>query len=65
MVWNPDREWMLTADTLQSAAGYCPLEGTCLKGRAEQVYLRGMLAAENGIIRQAYLGKYQTAAPRI
>ena len=64
VVWNPGREWTVSADALQSAAGYSPFEGTRLKGRAEQVYLRGMLAAENGIIREEYLGNYQAAQPR-
>ena len=43
VVWNPQTEWMLLADRQQSAADYCPLEGTRLKGRAEKVYLRGEL----------------------
>lgn len=63
VVWNPDREWTLSADTLHSAAGYSPFEGACLRGRAEQVYLRGMLAAEDGAVRREYLGKYQAAMP--
>lgn len=60
VVWNPEEEWVLSAVTQKSAADYCPLEGTCLKGRAEQVYLRGELAAEHGRIVKAYGGKYVT-----
>ncbi len=61
VVWNPQTEWTLSAETHQSAADYCPLEGTHLKGRAEQVYLRGMLAARDGVIEKAYEGNYVTA----
>lgn len=61
VVWNPETEWTLSAETQQSAADYCPLEGTRLKGRAEQVYLRGSLAAENGVICRENAGKYQPA----
>lgn len=61
VVWNPQEEWTLSAAAQQSAADYCPLEGTRLRGRAQQVYLRGMLAAENGVIVKEYAGKYITA----
>lgn len=62
VVWNPDCNWKLSAKTQQSASDYCPLEGLCLTGRAEKVYLRGELAAENGNIKTAYQGQYFTAA---
>lgn len=61
VVWNPKTEWVLSAQAQQSCSDYCPLEGTRLTGRAEQVYLRGALAAENGVIVKAYAGKYITA----
>lgn len=61
VVWNPKTEWTLSASAQQSAADYCPLEGVCMKGRAERVYLRGSLAAENGRICKEYAGKYQMA----
>ncbi|MDY5957116.1 MAG: dihydropyrimidinase, partial [Frisingicoccus sp.] len=43
VVWNAETNWSLSAATQQSASDYCPLEGLQLKGRAERVYLRGML----------------------
>ena len=61
VVWNPQTEWTLSAKTQQSASDYCPLEGMRLKGRAEQVYLRGMLAARDGMIEKACEGNYVTA----
>lgn len=61
VVWDPEAEWVLSSRTQQSASDYCPLEGTRLKGRAEQVYLRGTLIAENGKIIRARQGQYLTA----
>ncbi len=61
VVWNPDTEWMLCRENQQSQADYCPLEGTKLTGRAQQVYLRGQLAAENGKIILEYGGRYVKA----
>ena len=61
VVWNPQSEWILTAQSHQSSCDYCPMEGTKVTGRAEQVYLRGILAAENGKILEAGLGRYVTA----
>lgn len=61
VVWNPNAEWTLSAKSQQSRSDYCPLEGTRLAGRAEQVYLRGTLAAENGKILTEYAGKYVAA----
>lgn len=58
VVWNPDTEWTMTAQDQQSACDYCPMEGTKIRGRAEQVYLRGVLAAENGKILKEKTGKY-------
>lgn len=61
VVWDPDAEWELSAKTQQSAADYCPFEGTHLTGRAVKVYLRGKLAAENGMIKEEYGGRYLSA----
>ncbi len=58
VVWNPDTEWTMTAESQQSACDYCPMEGTKIRGRAEQVYLRGRLAAENGEVLEENDGVY-------
>ena len=58
VVWNPDTEWIMTAEEQQSACDYCPMEGTKVRGRAERVYLRGRLAAENGKILAENTGEY-------
>ena len=61
VVWNPETAWTLAAENQQSASGFCPMEGTQVKGRAEQVYLRGTLVAENGEIKEAYQGTHVKA----
>ena len=58
VVWNPDTEWTLSAEDHQSACDYCPMEGTKIQGMAEEVYLRGILAAENGKVLVENAGVY-------
>lgn len=60
VVWDPKQEWEFTAETMQSAAGYCPMEGTKVKGAPKQVYLRGQLVAEDGKIVKEFTGTYIT-----
>ena len=50
VVWNPETEWIMTREAQQANIDYCPMEGTRIKGRAEKVFLRGRLVAENGQI---------------
>lgn len=61
VVWDSETAWTLAAENQQSASGFCPMEGTQVKGRAEQVYLRGTLVAENGEIKEAYQGTHVKA----
>ena len=58
VIWNPNTEWTMTAADHQSACDYCLLEGAEIEGRAEQVYLRGKLVAENGKIIEEKTGMY-------
>ncbi len=58
VVWDSDEEWIMTAESQQSACDYCPMEGTKIRGRAQQVYLRGQLAALNGRILEEKTGVY-------
>lgn len=61
VVWDPQAEWTLQSKELQSASDYCPYEGVSLSGRAENVYLRGEPAAENGKIIKSFGGQYVSA----
>lgn len=58
VVWNPDTEWILSKESQQTNIDYCPMEGTKIKGRAEEVFLRGRLIAENGEIKIENAGQY-------
>lgn len=62
VIWDPQAAYVLSKDTQQSAADYCPYEGTRLQGRARQVYVRGQLVAEDGAIVAEHLGTYVTAS---
>lgn len=58
VVWNPETEWIMTREAQQANIDYCPMEGTRIKGRAEKVFLRGRLVAENGQIIEENTGCY-------
>lgn len=58
VVWNPETEWTISKEHQQTNIDYCPMEGTNIKGRAEKVFLRGQLAAENGEIIAEKTGRY-------
>ncbi|GAA0798119.1 dihydropyrimidinase [Faecalicatena orotica] len=58
VVWNPETEWTISKEHQQTNIDYCPMEGTTIKGRAEKVFLRGQLAAENGEIIAEKTGQY-------
>lgn len=65
VVWNPDEEWTLTRDNQVANVDYCPFEGTKVKGKAERVYLKGRLAAENGRVVLEHTGGYVTRKPHM
>lgn len=58
VVWNPHTKWVLSKESQQTNIDYCPMEGTAITGRAEKVYLRGQLIAENGQILKENSGQY-------
>ncbi|MDO4750140.1 MAG: dihydropyrimidinase [Eubacteriales bacterium] len=65
VIWDPDAEWTLTADTIHMAADYSPWEGCAMKGRARAVFLRGELSAENGRIIRPNDGQYLFRGPSL
>lgn len=65
VVWNPDTEWTMSVENQAANVDYCPFEGTKVKGKAEAVYLKGRLAAENGKVVLSKAGSYVTRKPHI
>ncbi|MBQ5748726.1 MAG: dihydropyrimidinase [Oscillospiraceae bacterium] len=63
VVYDPDKDHVITAEEQASAAGYTPYEGVQTKGSVAQVYLRGELAAENGTLVGTPKGKYVPRVP--
>ena len=62
VIWDPDAAYVITKDMQQSAADYCPFEGTRIQGRASQVYVRGRLVARDGAIVAEHAGAYVPAS---
>ena len=58
VVWNPDTEWTMSVENQVANVDYCPFEGTKVKGKAEQVYLKGELAARDGNVVLEKKGSY-------
>lgn len=58
VVYDPDTNSTITAETQLSAAGYTPYEGVCTVGSIAQVYLRGTLAVDHGKIVTGPIGTY-------
>lgn len=53
VVWDPEEKWVLTDENQVANTDYQPFAGTAVEGRAQMVYLRGRLAAENGrVVRE-------------
>ena len=50
MLFDCERRWTVSAADIHSRAGWSPLEGATLTGRAVRTYLRGTLVAEDGIV---------------
>lgn len=48
VVWNPDIRWTMSVENQVANVDYCPFEGIEVKGKAELVFLKGRLAAEDG-----------------
>ena len=47
-VWQPEERWTIRASEQHQKVDYTPYEGIEVCGRARQVYVNGILAAENG-----------------
>lgn len=47
-IWNPERETIITASRLHSAAGYTPYEGKVIHGWPEVVVSRGRIVVQDG-----------------
>ena len=63
VVYDPEADTVITAESQHSAAGYTPYEGFRTRGSIAQVYLRGQLAAENGAPKLGPAGVYIPRKP--
>lgn len=58
VVWDPDAAWTLSMENQIAVTDYNPFEGFAVRGKAYQVYLRGILAAEDGKVLEERKGQY-------
>ena len=58
VVYDPEADTVITAQTQLSAAGYTPYEGFKTRGSIAQVYLRGTLAVDRGEMKTGPIGTY-------
>ena len=58
VVYDPEADTVITAQTQLSAAGYTPYEGFKTRGSIAQVYLRGTLAVDHGEMKTGPIGTY-------
>ena len=63
VVYDPEADAVITAESQHSAAGYTPYEGFRTRGSIAQVYLRGQLAAANGAPKLGPAGVYIPRKP--
>ncbi len=64
VVWDPEAEWTIAAERQVQNVDYTPYEGIQVKGRAQKVFLRGRLAAEDGKVRAGTAGRYLSRGRR-
>ena len=58
VVWNPKKQWTLTDENQLAHTDYQPYNSWQVIGMAEKVYLRGILAAENGRVTAVHQGRF-------
>ncbi|HHV11856.1 MAG TPA: dihydropyrimidinase [Clostridiales bacterium] len=58
VIWDPNYESRITAKDQLQNMDYAPFEGLSVKGRAEKVFLRGVLSVEDGKVIKENHGKY-------
>lgn len=58
VIWNPEKNGVITAADSHSACGYAPYEGWKITGMPEQVYVRGIQVVEQGKLIARNCGSY-------
>ena len=58
VVYDPEADTVITAESQHSAAGYTPYEGFRTRGSIAQVYLRGQLAVDHGEVQTGKIGQF-------
>lgn len=64
VIWDPEKEWTITAENMVQNSDNTPYEGIRVKGIPALVFLRGCPVAEYGKVRTELRGRYIHRKPR-
>lgn len=54
---NPNKEWTVTSDCIQSKCGWSPMEGKCFHAQVEKTFVNGALAYADGKVNTSNRGQ--------
>lgn len=54
---NPNKEWKVTSDCIQSKCGWSPMEGKCFHAQVEKTFVNGALAYADGKVNTSNRGQ--------
>lgn len=57
VILNPDKEWTLTKDCIESKCGWSPMEGKTFHGKVEMTIVNGAVAYNNGKVNKDNRGQ--------
>ena len=63
VIWDPDKEWVVSQKTEHTLSDASPFSGKKLTGKAEAVYLRGQRVVKDGEVLGAPTGQYVKRGP--
>ena len=52
VILNPEHEWEVTADCIESKCGWSPMEGKIFHSRVEKTFVNGAVVYENGTVNK-------------
>ncbi|WP_300724948.1 dihydroorotase [uncultured Bacteroides sp.] len=54
---NPDKEWEVTTDCIESKCGWSPMEGKRFHSKVEKTFVNGALVYDNGTVNKNHRGE--------
>lgn len=63
VIFNPDAEWTLDAESLHMATDYSPFQGRTVTGRVETALVRGERVVDGELVGTPSVGEYRRRTP--